>query len=333
MELKGDTNASGKPEIITTLDHDSLQELFSRCATVDLVQLLETCKTFHAIITESNLIWARRIWKDYSINISLRTSAPPCALYSLAKDQVYNAASTGDLRFQGVLVNGAVDDMNMWYWVDNLFINDRSYFCSDGSKNIDCLALLLDGSVPREVQYNQLRKYMQRRTGYAAALFEQLHNPAGGVNPDDMSAIVEAWSDHQLEHFFIALTQNLNEENPMRRLLLYDIPQDRTAAEVERLQSVSAFLSDRLTCLKQGLVKLPTLKTLFDASCMDKLALDYPDKMVGIIEELELSRAGSLTCPVSAGVVLCGVIDHSQLQGRSVKEMAKLMQDVTQGKR
>lgn len=330
MEVDAEGYPRNQSSIARTLDQDCLQELFSRCQASDLLPLRETCKLFNSLLSESHIVWARRMWEDYGIRFAILPSAPNVSFCSLAK-HVYSARSDEPLRFQGVLVNGSVDQLNMWYWVDNIFRTDRSCFCSDSSANVDCLGMLLDGDVPRETQYNHVRRYMQRRCRYAAALFEQLHNP-GELIVDQLMSLVEHWTDHRLEHFFQSLVENLHNDNPVGRLLLYDIPQDRMPLEQERLRAVSSFLRDRINVIKQGLVSLPgDLSTLFDASVLDKFGPEYPIRTVGIIRELEMSRAGNLTCPVLAGVVVAGIIDQTQLKGLSANEAATLLQKVTQG--
>ena len=331
MEVDADVSPRNQTSLLKALDQDCLQELFSRCQTYDLLSLRATCKLFSKLLLESDLVWARRMWEDHGLWFSLQhTSAEHAPLYFWAK-HVYTARSDEPLRFQGVLVNGSVDQLNMWYWVDNIFKTDRSCFCSDASTNVDCLGLLLDGNVPRETQYNHVRRYMQRRCRYAAALFEQLHNP-GDLIVDQLMSLVESWTDQRLEHFFHSLVENLHNDNPVGRLLLYDIPQDRMALEQERLRAVASFLHDRINVIKQGLVSLPgELGTLFDASVLDKFGNDYPIRTVGLIKEVELSRAGNLTCPMLAGVVIAGVIDHTQLKGLGTKEAAILLQKATQG--
>jgi hypothetical protein len=322
--------ASLAQNIAHMLDHDCLQELFSRCSTSDLAALRRTCRLFAQLLGESQLVWGRRLWVDFGMRLALGPSAAPGSLHELAS-RVYQAPSDTPLRFQGVLVNGSVDGLNMWYWVDNLFKADRSYFCSDASANVDCLALLLDGDVPRETQYRQVRRYMERRCRYAASLFEQLHHPGEPGDVERLMSLVETWSDQQLEHFFESLVDNLQENNALSRLLFYDIPQDRVELEEGRLRGVATFLKDRLKPLKQGLVELPgDLHTLFDASVLDKLGPECPTRTVGVIRELNLNRAGSLTCPVSAGVVLAGVVDHAQLAGLAPREAAEALQAATQ---
>jgi len=140
---------------------------------------------------------------------------PRNALYSFAKS-VYNAPYERNVRFQAVLVNGGIDALNASYWADNLFRADRSPYCSDCSTNADCLALLLDGEVPREQQYKQVREYLRSRSRYAAALLSQVAPQPQSV--DEFMEIVHRWSDPHLEHFFLSLVENL--ENVSESLII-----------------------------------------------------------------------------------------------------------------
>ena len=314
---------------LNALDSGSLQELFSRCSSGDLWQLRLTCTLFDTLLRESQLVWARRLWADFGIRLFMKPNISQGDLFSFART-VYTSSPDTSLRFQGSLVNGSVDGQSMWYWVDNLFKRDSNYFCSDSSANVDCVGLLLDGYIPRETTYNTVRTYMQRRCRYAAALFEQLHNP-GEANVEGLMSLVETWTDLHLERFFISLVTNLQDENPMGRLLFYDIPQDRMVMEEERLRGVAAYIRDRMKVLKRGIVAVPgDLNTLFDTSVVDKVGRNDTLRSVGIVRELHLSRAGSLTCPVAAGVVMAGIIDHTQLQGLSPAAVGKAIQGATQ---
>ena len=90
----------------------------------------------------------------------------------------------------------------MHYFVDNMFRQDKAPYCSNCSRDADCIALLLvrrpvgclladtalagtrnasgfstrsccsvqDGEVPRDAEFARVRQYMIRRCRYAAAL-------------------------------------------------------------------------------------------------------------------------------------------------------------------
>ena len=57
------------------------------------------------------------------------------------------------------------------------------------------------------------------------------------------------------------------------------------------------------------------VNTLFDTTVMPKLADPEQHRSVGILHEITLCRAGSLTCPVLTGIVYVGHIDYEQLVG------------------
>jgi len=122
------------------------------------------------------------------------------------------------------------------------------------------------------------------------------------------------------------------QEHPLGRLLLYDIPHYRTQAEIARLQAVRVYLQERPRVLLRGMLQLPgDLKTMFDASVIDKLGPDSEKRAVGVIDSVEVCRAGSLTCPVSSGVVFAGVFDRSRLKGLSPEETAKALRNASLG--
>jgi hypothetical protein len=57
--------------------------------------------------------------------------------------RVFEASSSQQLRFQGVFVNGGVDEDAMHYFVDNLWRSGKAPYCSNCSRDADCMALLL----------------------------------------------------------------------------------------------------------------------------------------------------------------------------------------------
>jgi hypothetical protein len=190
---------------------------------------------------------------------------------------------------------------------------------------------------------------MRRRCRYAAALFEHIHHPEL-VNADDLLMnMIEEWSDQQLENFFLSLAENLENDanNPVGRLMFYDVPDEQIALEEQRIRITVAYLRTRRRDLKNDLIILPKCstgaggsgnasgekcrsETLFDPTVLPKLQPEYPHRVSSIIYELHLSRAGSLTCPVKAGVIFIGVLDRSQLKGLDEKTVAERVQAATQ---
>lgn len=215
MDQEAQRPLGRQPSLAQVLNKDCLQELFARCPTRDLLQLQQTCKLFHAFVADSPTVWARRLLADFGLKLALTPTVTGRDLSSFARE-LYAAPGDEFLRFQGVLVNGGIDGETATYWADNLFKADRSPYCSDSSENADCLALLLDGEVPREQQYNTVRQYMQRRCRYAAALLAQLNN-ADDSGIDELMNLVEHWSDPHLEHFFMVLVVGMDEVSNIKR--------------------------------------------------------------------------------------------------------------------
>lgn len=123
------------------------------------------------------------------------------------------------IRFQAVLVNGGVDDDNLQYWADNLFLpppvppsTKRRYYCSNCQRNADCLALLLHcEEIPREMNYELILRYARQRCRFAAAVLAniddpQLHQMAGDA---EWVNLVEQWSEQHLEQIFCFLALQL----------------------------------------------------------------------------------------------------------------------------
>ena len=304
------------------LTADCLVELLSRCDTRDALALEQASLRTRALGKDNHLVWQRRLWADYGINAAFDAASRDVKgnpLRSFLK-RVHEESPDQKLRFQGVLCNGGVDENNFSYWIDNIFAENSSPWCSDCSENADCLALLLDGSVAREEEYNDVRKYMRERCAYAGALLEQLHNPeaADPRVPEEAMRIVSAWKDPQLESFFLAMVTRLHRNQPMGRLLLAGINSDMQTSEANKIAETARFLRRRSEVFLEELMHHPSdPKTMFDSSVVHKTAdpLFRRLQYIGLIRGLEISRAGSLTCPVSSGVVLAGIVNYKLLEG------------------
>jgi hypothetical protein len=115
------------------------------------------------------------------------------------------------------------------------------------------------------------------------------------------------------------------------RLLLSDIPPARQAEELERIRTCSQYLRDRLPRMRREMIKQPNGETWFDASLMPKLAQPDCLQSAAVMESVALSRAGMLTCPVSAGALIAGTLDYTRLQGCTAAQVAELLHAATQG--
>ena len=135
--------------------------------------------------------------------------------------QVYTAPRQ-PIRFQAALVTGGMDGDELRYWADNMFMPSASYryYCSNCSTNADCVALLLDGEVAREAEYNEALAYIRRRCRYGAAVIANQEEPAQAMEDDDVLGLVDRWVEEEVERFFQGLVQLLNEVSrgaPLRR--------------------------------------------------------------------------------------------------------------------
>ena len=110
----------------------------------------------------------------------------------------------------------------------------------------------------------------------------------------------------------------------MGRLLLYDIPHDRMAEEAARVAVVHQYLRDRLAAMRAGMLKQDD-NIWFDGSMLPKVNDPGRRRLVAVLRDVAVSRAGSLTCPVSAGAVVAGVIDFARLEGRPAAEAAQML--------
>ncbi|GAB4822800.1 hypothetical protein N2152v2_009846 [Parachlorella kessleri] len=322
-------SAEGGPGIWHALDKDTLEEVAAHCSVGALLSLQQTCTSFWQLLSTSEKVWVRKLAEDFGMH--LKALPPNDVVFARLARTVYEASPSKQLRFQGALVTGGVDMDSMQYWVDNMFKPDKSSYCSNCSYNADCLALLLDGKVPRDAEYERVRQYIVRRCRYAAALIMNVQLPNQDRDPDAVMDILEDWTDDQLENFFRDLVAAMNQQHPLGRLLVYDVEHGRVPLEQQRISAVERYLRERLDVMKKAMLKpAGRPNTLFDSSMMEKLRDPGQRSLAGIVSEVTLSRQGRLTCPASCGVVLLGHMDYAQLDGLSPEQVLQELEAATQ---
>ncbi|KAI3433414.1 hypothetical protein D9Q98_003229 [Chlorella vulgaris] len=312
--------------MIKLLNNDALEEVFVHCSPRDLLALRSTCGSTASLLDSSEKVWLAKLRECFGLNLRASAGATDGLFVRLAR-HVFEASRVQQLRFQGVFVNGGIDEDAMHYFVDNMFRQDKAPYCSNCTRDADCLALLLDGVVPRDVEFAQVRQYMIRRCRYAAALILNVQMPEHGRDPDDIIHILEDWTDMQLEGFYKDLVSALQEEHALGRLLLFDIPHDRLAAEEQKILNVHQWLLERPRLMKEGMLKAAgDHNTVLDTSVLPKLTGQGGKRLAGVVHEVVLSRVGNLTCPVQAGAVVVGSIDHSRVAGWPPEDVLALLQ-------
>lgn len=200
-----------------SLDEDCLQEIFSRCQVKDILRLQQVCKRFYSIICISELIWTTRLWRDLGLGLQRQceNSEEKCCSYETATrifKYVMDPDSGDELRFRGVYTNGGVDGSNLGYWVDNLFQwPDETPYCSNRSRNVDCIGILLEENEEEKRRKDNLLLYMRSRCRFAAAMLEQVRVRQGNVPQRMLMDIVSEYSEVQLETFFLHLCEEIEE--------------------------------------------------------------------------------------------------------------------------
>jgi hypothetical protein len=328
--------------LLSTLNEDCLVELLSRCDTNDILKLEQTCQRLHRVSNASQVLWQRRLWADLGLNAMIGAEASPALQndYNVVKmvtRGVYESSADQSLRFQAVLVNGGIDEDNMFYWADCIFGDSKTPWCSDCSHNADCLALLLNGVVPREEEYRQAQMYMRRRCAYAVGILEQFQNPgaAAEMTAEEKMELINSWKDVQVEQFFVGMVDRLQQGELIGRLLLRDVIQAEHEQETAKMVELSHYLEERTDKILNGMLRLPEdSKSSFDTSVMTSLTspLSTREQLVGCVNALRISREGSLTCPVASGAVLAGVVDFGRLEGLSKEDVAAALYSASQDK-
>lgn len=193
-------------DLLRGLDRDSLQEVLSRCGSDDLLRLMQTCKTLYEILYSSTLVWSSRLWVDFGWK-TFPGERPDLLLYR----SICQQESVESIRFRGLFTDGGIDEANTSYWVDNVFIEDTSPYCSHASANIDLVGVLLKHSELTRTKERSIRQYLISRCRYAAALLEHIHARDRTGNFRERLRTIESYSDLQLKLFFFSLHDSFHQ--------------------------------------------------------------------------------------------------------------------------
>ncbi|KAL6766209.1 hypothetical protein ACKKBG_A35115 [Auxenochlorella protothecoides x Auxenochlorella symbiontica] len=309
----------GLLHLASGLSLDFFEEVCMRCSVDDILRMRQTCRMLKDLIDNSKRLWLQRLHADYGLELKMH-KLHDSGMMQFAKT-VYEADSASSIRFQGTYTNGGVDTDPGLYWVDNLFKRDDSLYCSNVSANADCIGLLLDGFVDREVSYRGVRKYLERRCGAAAT------EMARRDGRNDIPSMADL-SDRELEAFFLGLLRALEANLADGRLLLSGVTLENQMEEVRQMVHAAHFISRRPALIRADLCGDADNKdVLFDASTLPKLESPLIPRKLGIVDKLELLRMGPLTCPVRTLAVLIGTIDLRLLSGKDKDAAWKALQD------
>mmetsp|Transcript_9992 Transcript_9992/g.19687 ORF Transcript_9992/g.19687 Transcript_9992/m.19687 type:complete len:467 (+) Transcript_9992:69-1469(+) len=303
-------------DLLRGLDSDSLQEVLSRCESDDLLRLMQTCKTLYEILYSSTLVWCNRLWVDFGWE-TFPGERSDFMLYR----SIYQQESAESIRFRGLFTDGGIDDANTSYWVDNVFIDDISPYCSHASANIDLVGVLLKHSELTRSKERSIRQYLISRCRYAAALLEHIHARDRTESFRERLRTIESYSDLQLKLFFFSLHDSFHQDSQLGQLLFYNVTPDNLEEEQRRMTAIRQHLLSIETFQDQNIIGKDS-DVVYDGDILQKI--EQSEMSMCILERMVISREGQLTCPVSCGAIFgCAVSRHGAM--RSEADLLELM--------
>lgn len=259
-----------------------LQHIFLFLDPLDFFSTIPCINKFY-----SSIITSDYTYKSYFSNY-FHTTKPIKYLFPQVRSIIYNylsQSSAQELKFEGFATNGGVDDDGDIWWVDNLFQDNASTYCSRESKpNINCAAVLkhaiLDPESENQISTmkDEIARLMRGSQALRDILIRDVLETEGPLSQMEELLFIELWS--QAPHVFI---------DQMRR--------NRS----ERLKEVR-----KLTGYYERLIDMkPKIRNL-KVNSTDNFLLAKPLNHDGIrstnylalINEVVFSRAGEFTCPV-----------------------------------
>lgn len=330
-------------DLLRGLDSDSLQEVLSRCESDDLLRLMQTCKTLYEILYSSTLVWSNRLWVDFGWE-TFPGERSDFMLYR----SIYQQESAESIRFRGLFTDGGIDDANTSYWVDNVFIDDISPYCSHASANIDLVGVLLKHSELTRSKERSIRQYLISRCRYAAALLEHIHARDRTESFRERLRTIESYSDLQLKLFFFSLHDSFHQvsiyvcfgerqryfaeywvlqDSQLGQLLFYNVTPDNLEEEQRRMTAIRQHLLSIETFQDQNIIGKDS-DVVYDGDILQKI--EQSEMSMCILERMVISREGQLTCPVSCGAIFgCAVSRHGAM--RSEADLLELMRKSLHG--
>lgn len=331
-------------DLLRGLDSDSLQEVLSRCDSSELVQLMQTCKTLNEILRSNSLVWGSRLWVDFGWK-PFPGEVPDILLYR----SICQEKSVESIRFRGLFTNGGIDDGNTSYWVDNVFIDDTSPYCSHASANIDLVGALLKESELRRTKEKSIRQYLISRCRYAAALLEHIHATDRTESFRERLRTIESYSDLQLKLFFFSLHDSFHQvcicvyiflggkvgideyqvlqDSQLGQLLFYNVSPDSLEEEQRRINTMRQHLLSSEIFRDRNIIGKNS-DVVYDHYILQKI--EQRELSMCILESMVISRQGQLTCPVSCGIIFgCAVSSDGAM--RNEADLLKLLTNSLHG--
>lgn len=113
--------------------------------------------------------------------------------------------------------------------MDNLFLpNNWEAFCSEFGCNVNCIGVLVDRDLPRDLVEEQERQYMLHKCRIPAS---HLFNDPVQHGTDEVLKKLKEWSRTRLINFMVTLYNDLEGGGVWGELLLHGVPQNEIPQE------------------------------------------------------------------------------------------------------
>jgi len=216
--------------------------------------------------------------------------------------------------------------------------NHWESYCSQFGKNVNCIGIIPDRDLEKDIETEKERSYMIHKCRIPATKILQIQNLHGSSN--DTLTKLQSWSRQELASFMIQLFHDLEDGGTWGEYLLHGVPPHERELERNRLRDFVHKLESIPLVQSAGVIRVDNLSEMIpvgDPSNIDlhrvlydtnytRIAQGQPDNFVtgnyapslalynsrslaGVIESLTVSRKGTFSCPVAAGVVLVAQVD------------------------
>lgn len=101
-------------------------------------------------------------------------------------------------------------------------------FCSESGRNVNCVGVLIEGEIEKDIQAENDRRYMLHKCRIPASRI--FNEPFEGGAQEALQRL-QGWSHQDLSHFMIALYHDMEAGGAWGEFLLHGIPPGQIEAE------------------------------------------------------------------------------------------------------
>ena len=149
--------------------------------------------------------------------------------------------------------------------MDNMFTpNHWESFCSEFGKNVNCVGVMVEGELEKDIRKREERNFMIHKCRIPASrVFNETYHHTG---IEEAVRRLQAWSRPELVNFMIALCNDMEAGGMWGELLLHGVPEAERDSE-----KVSSCASELMGQFKQSLFFRLASENLFSSWTMREI--------------------------------------------------------------